>query len=263
VEYAVTREPASRGTKARCELQHDGRGAQFLRCSGFTLIELLVVIAIIAILAAMLLPALARAKAQGQTAKCKSNLHQIGISLRMYLDDNHVYPPDITPTKPFTPLQTWWESLAHYHHLQATNRDFQCPAYHGVLSQGVSVSYAYNDFGTGDGSLGLGWMLDFEVHESQVLAPSDMFAISDARVLSFTGGIDNQSLTEGVPFGAYAKPPFTTAPTEQQILRHGKGFNFLYCDGHVTLVNRTYFMNRINSWQNWNNDHQPHKETWK
>ena len=78
------------------------------REAGFTLIELLVVIAIIAILAALLLPALSRAKQQGQGAKCESNTHELNLAWTMYAGDNHeVLPNNIAGAAPDGWSQGW------------------------------------------------------------------------------------------------------------------------------------------------------------
>ena len=84
----------------------------------FTLIELLVTIALIAILAALLLPVLARARDQAQTTQCATNLRQWGLALRMYADDNSDFLPrrgqGVQTLALLTRPEDWFNALPPY-----------------------------------------------------------------------------------------------------------------------------------------------------
>src|SRR5258708_5698103 len=97
---------------------------------GFTLIELLVVIAIIAIIAALLLPGLSRAKTQAKRIQCVNNLHQLGTALALYVQDYHNYPYSHHGIASGVP-PTWWpDSLGPYYQSGwQAKRSCGCPSY--------------------------------------------------------------------------------------------------------------------------------------
>jgi len=186
---------------------------------GFTLIELLVVIAIIAILAALLLPALQRAKVAADAVVCRSNLHQWGLGLRMYVDDFHYYPPYEMSDVDYGPQIYWHQRLEPYTRTKWVNwtdgpypHGIQvCPSYaklRGMLNDGSVGSYGYNSIGLpyalNGSTLGLGLGGDPQpsntsvgqvnpgdirlIGEAEVVHPSDMIAIGDAPLWDFSIG---------------------------------------------------------------------------
>jgi len=149
------------------------------KCPGFTLVELLVVVTIVALLAALLVPALMKAKEQGRSSVCKNNMRQLGLAMVLYADDNGDFlpwpgdvdrnlPPDWVfggqnNTYPNYPVR-WKEAgfgfhaesgsvftyvtgqprvVPHQDILTGTYRIYRCPST-GLLGEALRVNFSMN-----------------------------------------------------------------------------------------------------------------------
>jgi prepilin-type N-terminal cleavage/methylation domain-containing protein/prepilin-type processing-associated H-X9-DG protein len=202
----------------------------------FTLIELLVVIAIIAILASLLLPALAKAKAKASAIKCLSNQKQIGLGYLLYAYDNSDYLPLAAHAGDAAPCEWFFEispyiakQTGSYTSLVAKANVVACPSakLDKVFPVSTPASQAYG--GYGQNYIYLGYLVEEDrIKLAKVSKPVETCMNGD--------GLDPAPGLNWYNFG-YLYPPSHTPWGTTKVLpyvRHGRGDNYSWVDGHVS-----------------------------
>jgi prepilin-type N-terminal cleavage/methylation domain-containing protein/prepilin-type processing-associated H-X9-DG protein len=218
---------------------------------GFTLIELLVVIAIIAILAAILFPVFAQARAKARGISCLSNTKQLGLSYNMYVQDFD----EVSPNGRGGGWE-WWTELQPYIKnislLYCPDRTDGGPRTQGggtkssgpyQLSHYVGYGYNWGPIGWRGGGLLEAQQLD-PIGGSTHLPGKALAAVSfPAGTFAFGDTWDTPRMTLGIGFAAD-----TWTGTSNAALRHQGNLNYVFVDGHskATKVRAGYMSGAFN-----------------